>query len=666
MRNVRLVVSALLLGACWFLISMTSIGCKTYSLKEVELWGQTGQYSQAAEGYYELYRKTSTKKKEKKSYLAFQAGENYFKSRNYHRAYTAYMAALRLNYPDSIIHLRIAQQLERTDKRKQIDPYLRNFLSYRPQDYFAHLIQNNKAFADSLRTHPTRYVVRKATRLASTSADYAPMFAPDGESLYITSSRSNSPDVSPSPITGFKPSDLYFSKKDAKGKWSPLDSVAGGINTPYDEGCPSFSPDGSTLYYTQASGGSGASEVVKIYTASKAGDGGWGQGQEKKLWNDTTRLASHPAVNGSGSYLYFVSDRGAFGGKDLYRIALGSEYSGEPENLGASINTPGDELFPTMQGDSILYFSSNGYPGMGGFDLFKATLQSDGNWAVENMGYPINSSADDFSFVINPAQDDLYEAQGFLVSNRKDHRGRPSLYEFSLKAIQTTIEGWVMDREELPIAGAVIRVIDRAGNVRQPYFSSKEDGSFSIHISGSNDYLLHASHPDYLNSYVALRVGPSDEDRTYYIDFSLASRLRSERIRDIYFDFDAASLRPESQKSLDLLVTLLEQNPTERIEIGAHTDRKGDANYNLKLSKQRAQSVVKYLVQKGIDPSRLVSEGYGKSVPYTVSQAMAQRFDFLQEGDVLSAEKIQTLTPEQQMICDQLNRRTEFRVVERL
>lgn len=639
-------------------------GCKTYSLKEVERWNTMGMYAQAADGYYNLYRKAPSKKKERKAYLAFQAGENYFKSRNYSRAYMAYMAALRLDYPDSIIYLRVAQQLERMDRKKTIPSYLRPFLDYRPQDYFAHITRQNLLFADSLRSHPTRHTIRKSSRFSSPYGDYAPVYSPDGEALYITSSRSKSPDIAPSPITGFNPSDIYVSKMDAKKKLLPLDSVPGGLNTPFDEGTPTFSSDGQLMYYSVSSGEERS--VVKIYTSSKSGEGGWGLGQEKRIWSDSTRMAAHPSVNASGTYLYFVSDRGAFGGKDLYRLPLDQSFLSEPENLGASINTPGDELFPVAYGDSILYFSSNGYPGMGGFDLFKAKLLVDGNWKVENLGYPINSSFDDFSFVRSPIQDDLMEEQGFFVSNRKDQKGRPSLYEFSLKAIQTTIEGWVLDREEQPISGAIIRVIDRQGNVRQPYFSSKDDGSFVVRISGSNDYILHASHPDYLNQYVTLRVGEEDEDRIYYVDFSLSSRLRSERLRDIYYDFDAATLRPESQKSLDLLVTLLEQNPQESIEIGAHTDRKGSETYNKNLSQKRAEAVVNYLVKRGIARDRLRFVGYGKSSPYVVSEAMGLRFPFLNAGDELTADKIESLTPEEQMICDQLNRRTEFRVVTNL
>lgn len=639
-------------------------GCKSVTLKKTELWDATGRYSAAADGYYELYRATPRRKVERRSYLAYKAGVNYRYMGNAARALNCFSLALNADYPDSILYLWVAQQLQQLGKRREAEKLYRQYLNYYPNDYFGRIGLESILAADSILEHPTQHKVELARRLASPYAEFASCYAPDGESLYFTSSRVALRELDmPSEVTGLSPNNLYITKKDAAGKWSKPDSVGGGINTPEDEGTPSISANGNTIYYSYAEQSSAYDRTVQIYSASKSSQGGWGKGQVVPIWRDSLRMAAHPAINVSGTYLYFVSDGGGLGGKDLYRISIGEHGYGTPENLGVDINTPGNELFPTMVGDSILYFSSDGRVGLGGLDLYKGVMNSEGRWTVSHLGSPMNSPMDDYAITVNPNPDKGLSVQGYISSTRGDVRGRPHLYEYSLPAIITRIDGFVMDREGYGIPQATVRIADERGLLPTPVVSTKDDGSFVIEIAGANRYVLHASHPDYLNQYVPLTTDTATESSDYEIDFFLASRLRSEQMHDIYYDFDRATLRPESRKSLDYLVTLLQQNPDVRIEIGSHADRKGASQYNLSLSQRRAQSVVDYLVQHGIEGDRLQPKGYGESRPYVVSKGMAARFDFLSEGQSLSEEWVNTLSEDRQIICDQLNRRTEFTVI---
>lgn len=646
-----------------FLSSLIFFSCKGLSLKEVEAFHRQEKYAAAADGYYALYQKTSRKRPERRAYFAFKAGENYRAVGNNGRAYNSYMRALNLKYPDSILYLRIGQLLQKMGKYLDAQKYYNSFLLNYPNDYFAQIGLKSCLLADSLLQHPTKHKVTFAQKYNSGSADFSAVYSPDGDIVYFTSSRNRDPEMPNSQITGLKPNDLFVVKRNAQGEWSKPDSVAGGINTAHDEGIGAITPDGTTMYYSYAEQIPEVNRTVHIYKAQKSGDGGWSKGTPVDIWTDTLRMSAHPAVNASGTMLYFVSDQGGYGRKDLYRIPIGDSRKGNPENLGPIVNTPGDELFPTMIGDSTLIFSSNGHPGLGGLDLYKATLDSLGNWHLEHLGIPINSTGDDFSLALSSKPQSGLAEEGFLSSNRKDGKGRPHLYHVRMEAVFIDIDGLVMDREGEPIANAVVRVVDENGTLKTPQVTSREDGSYKLTIEGNNNYLLHASHPRYLSQYTRLNSPAVEQNTTHMVDFYLAAKFHPEILNDIYYDFDAASLRPQSQKALDALVKILEENPTERIEISAHADRKGTDKYNQRLTEQRAMAVVEYLKSRGIDSSRLNYKGYSYHRPYVVTESMSRRFPFLPQGQVLTSEWVSGLEQQQQMVCDQLNRRTEFIVI---
>lgn len=293
---------------------------------------------------------------------------------------------------------------------------------------------------------------------------------------------------------------------------------------------------------------------------------------------------------------------------------------------------------------------------MGGLDLFKATQDSTGKWNVENLGAPINSMADDFGITFAGK-----EERGFFCSNRNDARGYDHIYSFERPTITIFIEGIVNDVDEYPIEDATVRIVGKDGlNVKVPV---KKDGTYRVELERDIRYVMMASARGYLNQNYELHTGPEEKNETYIVDFFLSPISKPVVIDNIFYDFDKATLRPESKKALDEMIKMLNDNPNVTIELGAHTDRKGTDQYNERLAQRRAQSVVDYLIAGGIEAARLEAKGYGESVPKTINKKMAKQFDFLKEGDVLTEEFILALPPEQQEIADQINRRTEFKVL---
>jgi peptidoglycan-associated lipoprotein len=366
-------------------------------------------------------------------------------------------------------------------------------------------------------------------------------------------------------------------------------------------------------------------------------------------------MAAHPAVGPDG-YLYFVSDKiGGYGRKDIWRIRIDEIGSASPENLGPEINTPGDEMFPYLRADTVLYFSSDGLPGMGGLDIFKAS-NNRGRWRVENMKTPINSMGDDFGITFSGIKE-----SGFFSSNRNDNRGADHLYSFDLPGIYVSVEGWVLDRDEEEIEGAGVRIVGKDGTNQRMIV--RPNGTYFMEVVPGMEYVMMASAPGFLNQKQTLDVPDEGKSETYYVDFYLPSISKPVVIENIFYDFNKATLRPESKEALEEVVTMLEDNPNVTIELSAHTDRVGSDTYNEPLSQRRAQSVVDYLIRGGIAPDRLVAKGYGKSTPKTVTKSIAEKYDFLPEGQLLDDAFIQTLEPVQQAAADQINRRTEFRVL---
>ena len=641
-----------------FLLIVSSLySCKSAKLSDAEEKQRIGEDYEAAAIYRKVYTKTSPKKRDLRGYIAYRMAECNRLINNTAKATSAYMNAIRYDYPDSTVYLRMGQMLQKTGRYpeaiKNYDIYMEND----PSNLLAINGIQGCELAPGWKKNPTRYEVRRMDKFNSRRGEFSPMLAGDKyDQLYFASSRSKDKDAKVSAITGQNNNNLFLVKQDEKGAWLAPVELEDEVNTEYDEGTPSFSPDGNTMYYTYCAQDPEGPRTAEIYISTRS-SAKWGKGTRATIVKDSVTALGHPSISPDGKYLYFVSDAvGGFGGKDIFRARVAGNDFGPMENLGEEINTPGDEMFPYVRDSVTLYFASNGHPGMGGLDLFKATQDSTGKWNVENLGAPINSMADDFGITFAGK-----EERGFFCSNRNDARGYDHIYSFERPTITIFIEGIVNDVDEYPIEDATVRIVGKDGlNVKVPV---KKDGTYRVELERDIRYVMMASARGYLNQNYELHTGPEEKNETYIVDFFLSPISKPVVIDNIFYDFDKATLRPESKKALDEMIKMLNDNPNVTIELGAHTDRKGTDQYNERLAQRRAQSVVDYLIAGGIEAARLEAKGYGESVPKTINKKMAKQFDFLKEGDVLTEEFILALPPEQQEIADQINRRTEFKVL---
>ena len=644
--------------------ALSLVSCKGPKLKDADEAYDRGEYFDAATIYRKLYNQYNRKEDQwLRGELAFQLGMCHLKLNQGNRAAAAFQNAIRYEYEDTTLMLRLAQAQQREGQYAAAINSYNEYLDIAPDSWEAKVGIRGCELAPQWKEEGSRYIVKQDKMFNSRRADYCPMYLDKNqEYIYFTSTNEKSTGELRSEITGTKKGDIYFSKKDEKGKWSRPEVVDGGLNTEHDEGAAAFSPDGSTMYLSRAVRQDWPT-TVEIYTSSRS-EAKWSAPQKFEITADTLSNYSDPFVSPDGNWLYFASDMpGGQGGTDIWRINLKDKH-GTLENLGPQINTKGNERFPNMRTDSLLYFSSDGHPGMGGLDLFLATLQPrDENdrtamdrWVIENMGVPMNSAADDFGLTFGTGE------SGFFSSNRGDARGYDHIFSFIKPDLQIWISGYVVDKDDEPVPNAVIRIVGDDGSNQKTV--AKPDGSFRFDLQRGVKYAMMAGAEGYLNARQEFESDSTEEDAEYNVDFILAAMFKAQIIENIFYDFDKAVLRDESKLALDSMVMLLKDHPNIVIEMASHTDRVGSAKYNQGLSQRRAQSVVDYLIANGIPRERLKPTGYGESRPKTVTKRIHSQYPQFEEGVTLTEEFIKTLSKEDQQAADQVNRRTEFQVID--
>lgn len=641
------------------LLTAVAAGCRTPKLSEADAQFQRGEYYDASVTYKKVYNKLRKKEERpQRGEVAFKMGRCYRLLNMSARASAAFQNALRYEYPDSTTHFMLAQALHADGKYAAALRSYDKYLEFCPDDSLAINCAEGCRTAQEIRARGSRYVVKQAKLFNSRRADFCPMYlGADCDQIYYTSTTEKATGDKKSEITGMKNADVFFSKKNEKGEWERPEPVEGELNTEFDEGIVAFSPDAQTMYLTKARRELNAPTSVEIYTSTRS-DAKWSAPVKFEITADTLSTFGHPAVSPDGEYLYFVSDMpGGYGGKDIWRISL-KERQGSLVNLGPDINTEGNDDFPYVRSDGSLYFSSDGHPGMGGLDIFRAKAVGDPadlRWKVENMGFPINSAGDDFGITFGKGED------GFFSSNRGDARGYDHIYSFEYDPVRITIEGLVMDKDEEPVKNAIIRIVGNDGSNQKEV--ARDDGSFSFALQRGVKYVMLAGAKGYLNQKQEFASDSTMEDANYWVEFILPSISKPSVVENIFYDYDKADLRPESKTALNELIAVLHDNPNVTIEMASHTDRWGSDAYNINLSERRAKSVVDYLVENGISRDRLQPHGYGKSRPKTVTKRIARLYPQFKEGDILTEEFIKTLSKEDQQAADQINRRTEFSVL---
>lgn len=628
------------------------------NLKKGEKFLSLGEYYDAADQFKQAYTKTPPKERENRGKLALKMARCYNKINYTPKAVNAYRNAIRYNQASLDDRLAYARLLLKNGEYKQAEKEFKILVDSMPDNILAQNGLKSAQMAPGWKKGGSRYQVKKMDVFTSRRADYSPMLLGDEyEQIYFTSTRNDAQGDELSGITGTKAGDIFYSEKDDKGKWSRPEAIATGLNTDYDEGACCFTPDGKEMYLTQCVTDPASPRFAQIVTSSRS-DAAWVKVQKLEITQDTLSTYAHPAISPDGEWLYFVSDMpGGMGGYDIWRVRITPSGLGGVENLGSPINTPGDEMFPTFRPNGDLYFSSNGHIGMGGLDIYIARIdEKTQQYKIEHPGYPLNSEADDFGMTFEGPHN-----RGFFSSNRKDGRGYDHIYSFNNPEIVTTMKGWVYEKDGYELPAAQVMVVGNDGTYRK--LPVKSDGSFTLLIHPEVDYLVMASCKGFLNHKEELRIDSAKESKEYVLQFPLASISAPVLIDNIFYDFDKATLTPASTQALDKLVALLKENSHVTIELSAHCDYKGNSEYNKRLSQRRAQSVVDYLIAHGIEKDRLTPVGYGKERPKAIRRKLTEKYPWLKEDDVLTQDFILMQTREHQEICNQLNRRTEFKVL---
>ena len=595
-----------------------------------------GEYFDAAEQYKKAYAQTPNKERETRGQRAKKLAECYRRINQTNKAINAYKNAIRYKQADSLTHLYLGQLYMRNGNYKEAAKQFEIAMDS-TKNPLAKIGLESAQKAPQWKKEGSAYTVKKMDLFNSRRDDYSPMLAGDADDqLYFTSTRNQAQGDELNGITGTKSADIFYSQKDEKGKWGKPQVIASELNSTFDEGACCFSPDGKTMYLTQCTTDPNYPRYARIMVSLRS-DAAWSKPKELAISGDTLSSFAHPAVSPDGEWLYFVSDMpGGMGGLDIWRCRLvNSTEVGYIENVGAPVNTPGDEMFPTFRPNGDLYFSSNGHPGFGGLDVFFIAASDK---KIHHPGFPLNSQGDDFGMTFEGKLN-----QGFFCSSRGDLRGFDHIYSFYNPEIVQTVKGWVYEQNGYELTAAQVYMVGNDGTNLK--LSVRSDGSFTQEIKPGVDYVILGTCKGYLNHQEQIRVEPAKKSEEYVLQFPLANISAPVLIKNIFYDFNKATLRPESKQALDKLVKTLNDNPNVTIELSAHTDSRGSDAYNEQLSQRRAESVVAYLIANGIAANRLTPKGYGESKPKFTD-------------DVISA-----LPEDEQEQYHQMNRRTEFKVL---
>lgn len=631
-------------------ISLLAQGAKT---AKANASYKAEEYSKAIDLFKEAYDVVDDKAV--KTEIIYKIADCYRRMNDAVHAELWFKKAIDREYQNPLAYLYYAQSLQMQGKFKDAEPIFRRYKELVPDDIRGENGIQSCQLAQKWIDNPNGYIVENLKFINSKFSDYSPAYGRDDYMVvYFTSSRENEKNKTKHATTGETPADIYVTKLDRKDKWSEPVALGEEINSEFEEGSPNFNKNFTEMYYTVCKKEKSKISGCQIYSAKLSGET-FSKGEEIKIADDTLVVA-HPAITPDEKTLYFTSDmQGGIGGKDIWKITKDEDGKwGKPENMGSEINTPGNEQFPYVHPDGTFYFSSDGWPGIGGLDIFKTKLQ-DGRWKVENMRSPINSYADDFGITFQAT-----EEKGMLSSTRN---GRDDeIFSFVLPPLRFNFTGIVKDeRNNQPLAEATVKCIGSDGITSD--LKTNKEGTFKVTLKPNTDYVFVAAMQGYLNNKTRETTKGESKSKDYKATILLTSIAKPIELPNILYDFGSAELRPESMVALDKLVETLNDNPNVTIELMSNSDYIGDDKTNMEISQKRAQSVVNYLIEKGIAADRLTAKGNGETNPKTVDEKINAQYTFLPVGTVLSESFIKSLSSDQQEFANQVNRRTEFKVL---
>lgn len=628
------------------------------------------RYALAIPKYKKAYSRVKNNKIEKNR-ITYQLAECYRLTNEPKRSEAYYKRLVRAKYDrtEPSVLLKLADAQRNNGKYEDALENYKLYLEREPGDALGQVGLESCELALEWEENPSNFEILKLRRMNSREDDFSPAYSePTSNAIIFTSSREGSTGKKEDEWTGMSFTDLFYTRQDKKGDWSnpvPVDESEI-VNTEANEGQPAFNENFSQMYFTRCGKDNVTINGCNIYVARKAGRS-WGEPTPVELGGDSTSVFGHPAVSPDESFLIFSSPKtGGAGGKDLWIVSKkdgGGSFS-TPRNLGNVINTPGDEVFPTMRGDSVLYFASNGHPGMGGLDIFKSVRLEDDTWSEPvNLRPPMNTFYDDFGITWHPDGLD----QGFFSSNRRGGRGGDDLWFFNNPPKLYSVQGKVIDNAILqPVEAAEVILVSSDGNTVTTTTNSVGYYEFTDdQVKANTTFEITVAKDDFFNQKTMETTVGLEASKDFEINFNLEP-IPEEPIvlPDILYDLGKWELKPQFQDSLQGLIETLDANETIVVEIASHTDARDTEERNDILSQRRAESVVDYLILRGIDPERLIAKGYGERVPFTLVKDTERSGYIFEEGTVLTEDFIETL-PSQEVkeAAHQMNRRSEFSIL---
>jgi len=652
-----------------FIFSLAAIPvlAQNRSLRAADEAFNNMQYNVALSKYKKALSKAKTKPE--KEQISYQMAECYRIINNTKKAEAAYKRLVKTKFAETnpLVFLYLAQALKSNEKYNDAKTYFEKYTELAPDDPRGPNGALSCKLAQEWIDSPTKYKISAEKALNSKESDFSASYA---DKLYntiiFTSTRDASTGKDMDNWTGQNFSDLFISKLDPKGQWStPVQlETSNVINTEANEGNPAVNNKFNQMYFTRCSNDKGSLQGCKIMVSRRAGRN-WGDPKALELGGDSTTVFGNPSLSPDELTLFFTSDLpNGRGGKDLWMSTRKSanENFGRAVNLGPVINTPGDEMFPFMRNDTSLYFASNGHPGMGGLDIFRSNF-SNGEWTKPvNLQVPMNSPGDDFAIIFNPEED-----KGFFSSNRKGGRGSDDLYSFVNPPVVFTLSGVVKDENTLQfIQGAVVKMTGSNGTSVESRTDAQGRYTFNkVQVKPNTTYELICLKENYFNKKAKETTVGLESSKDFVIDFRLQPIPDKPIVLpDILYDLAKWDLKPQYQDSLQGLIKTLDENETIIVELASHTDSRGSDESNDVLSQKRAESVVNYLIDRGIDPDRLVAKGYGERVPRRLAKDVVKDGFQFKSGTLLSQGFIDSLaTKPAQEAAYALNRRSEFKII---
>ena len=596
MKNIYILAGALFLS--------TGLMAQNKDTKEADKLYDRLEYVDAAKAYSKLVEKGKAD-----GYVYKQLGDSYFNVFNTKEASTWYAKAVETQQ-DAETHFRYAQMLKAEGNTKAADAQMEQFAKMQPSDARAKAFKNNPNYLSQLKTQSKQYDITKSD-VSSDKADFGALLTNNNEVFFAsarnTARRENGMDDQPY-------LDLYKATRNADGTLSQATEVAE-LNTKWHDGPAAITSDGNTMYYGSESFNESEFQKNKakklkygqiyLYKATKDGDK-WSNSKPLPF-NSKEYSVRNPSISKDGKTLYFSSDMpGGLGGEDIWKVSVDGETYGTPENLGANVNTEANESFPSIQDDNVLFFSSNGRQGFGGYDVFKQNRNT--NDKATNLGEPVNTQKDDFAFSYN-----LQKNVGYFSSNRE---GNDDIYQaIAVCGVDATVV--VKDAETGKLlSGAAVTFVNNKG-IEKANQVSNEMGEAKFGIDCDQVANFNAMRTGYENGTASMEKSQNGA-KTIVVSLTPIKPIITEReviLQAIYFEYNKSNITAEGAAELDKLVKVMNEYPNMVIDAKSHTDSRGADSYNLRLSDRRAKSTVQYIVSKGIAKNRITGNGMGETQP---------------------------------------------------